>query len=104
MGGAVFLGFPVSSSFGSDGTIDSESSRSVAESAMDRESAQLVKLYPMCLQKHEDNPMKAKENCRLYKDAICEFSPTNLRNIVSELLDGLRENCEKGGNRRDKES
>lgn len=103
MGVVLLLGLPGSLSLASNGTTDTEVSRSV-ESAMDREMAELVKLYRLCLQKHEDEPMKAKENCVLYKDAIREFSPTNLRSIVGELLDGLRDNCEKADNRRDKES
>ena len=48
--------------------------------------------------------MKARENCGLYKNAIREFSPTSLRTIVTELLDGLAENCEKGGKHGDKDS
>lgn len=103
MGVALLLGLPGSLSFGSNGTTDTEASRNV-ESAMDREMAELVKLYRLCLQKHEDDPRKAKENCGTYKEAIREFSPTNLRSIVGELLDGLRDNCEKAGNRRDKNS
>jgi hypothetical protein len=94
----VLLGTAVPFTFGSNGSTAPEASSKVSESAMDREMAELVKVYRTCLQKYEDTPMKAKENCGLYKDAIREFSPTNLRNIVTELLDGLRENCEKGGN------
>jgi hypothetical protein len=100
----VLLGTAVTFSFGSNGSTDPEASNKVSESAMDREMAELVKVYRTCLQKYEDTPLKAKENCGLYKDAIREFSPTNLRNIVTELLDGLRENCEKGGNEVDKDS
>lgn len=103
LGVGLILGLPGSLSFGSNGTTDTEASRGV-ESAMDREMAELVKLYRLCLQKHEDEPKKAKENCGMYKDAIREFSPTNLRSIVGELLDGLRDNCEKAGNRGVKES
>lgn len=103
MGVVFLLGLQGSLSFGSNGETDTEASHKV-ESAMDREMAEMVKLYRLCLQKHEDEPMKAKENCGMYKDAIREFSPTNLRSFVGELLDGLRDNCEKVDNRRNKES
>ena len=32
----------------------------------------MVKLYRICLQKNEENPVKGKENCEIYIDAIRE--------------------------------
>jgi hypothetical protein len=104
IGAVILLGLPGSLCFASNETSGTEASRTTAETAMDREMAELVKLYRLCLQKNEDNPAKAKESCGMYKEAIREFSPDNLKSIVAELLNGLRNNCEKADNRRDKES
>ena len=98
MGAVLLLGLSGSFSFGSNGTLDREGPGTVVETAMDREMAELVKLYRLCLQKHEDTPTKAKENCVMYKDAIREFAPDNLRTILAELLNGLQDTCEKSEN------
>ncbi|MBA3967243.1 MAG: hypothetical protein H0X47_16015 [Nitrospirales bacterium] len=69
----------------------------MSEKAIDGEVAEMVKLYRMCLQKNEDAPAKAKENCGLYKDAIRDLAPDNMRTIVAELMERLRDKCEKPG-------
>jgi hypothetical protein len=48
-------------------------------------------LYRICLQKHEDAPMKAKENCGMYKEAIRDLAPDNMRTVLAEVLDRLRD-------------
>ena len=82
---------------------DSEASNNVAETAIDREVAEMVKLYRICLQKNEDTPVKARENCSMYKDAIRDLAPDNMRTIVAELMDRMRDKCEKPSNRRESE-
>ncbi|MEO5955532.1 MAG: hypothetical protein ABIR36_07575 [Nitrospiraceae bacterium] len=61
----------------------------------------MAKLYRLCLQKNEDSPVKARENCGLYKDAIRDLAPDNMRTIVAEVLDRLRDKGQKPANRRD---
>lgn len=56
-----------------------------------REVAELVKLYRLCLQKNEENPSKAREQCSLYRDAIRDLSPDAQKSIVAELLERLRD-------------
>jgi hypothetical protein len=92
MGAVILLGLPGCISWGTHDR--SEASQETAETAIDREVAELVKLYRMCLQKNEDNPVKARENCGMYKEAIRDLSPASLRTVVGELLDGIRDNCE----------
>jgi len=101
--GAVFLSvLPGCLSLGGAGS-DSEASNNVAETAIDREVAEMVKLYRICLQKNEDTPVKARENCSMYKDAIRDLAPDNMRTIVAELMDRMRDKCEKPSNRRESE-
>ena len=85
---------------GSDDS-DTTASKNAAETAISREVAELAKLYRMCLQKNEDNPVKAKENCGPYKDAIRDLAPDNTRTIVAEVLDQLRDKHKKPSNQRD---
>jgi len=75
---------------GSGDDADTRASKNAAESAISREVAEMVKLYRVCLQKHEDHPEKAKESCGMYKDAIRELAPDNMRTIVAEVLNQLR--------------
>lgn len=56
-----------------------------------REVAELVKVYRLCLQKNEEDPAKAREQCSLYRDAIRDLSPDAQKSIVAELLDRLRD-------------
>ncbi len=63
----------------------------------------MVKLYRICLQKNEDNPVKAKENCSMYKEAIRDLAPDNMRTIVGEVLDHLRVKIQQSSTRRDSE-
>ena len=76
--------------FGSGDDSDTRVSKNAAEAAISREVTEMVKLYRICLQKHEDNPVKAKENCGMYKDAIRDLAPDNMRTIVAEVMDRLR--------------
>jgi hypothetical protein len=87
---------------GSDSS-DTKAAKSTAETAIYREMAEMVKLYRICLQKNEDNPVKARENCGMYKDAIRDLAPDNMRTIDGEVLDRLREKSQKLSNRRDAE-
>lgn len=69
----------------------SDPERRISETAIQSEVAELIKLYRLCLQKYEDHPMKAKENCGVYKEAIRDLSPDHQKSIVAELLDRLRD-------------
>jgi hypothetical protein len=60
-------------------------------SATDREVAEMVKLYRLCLQKYEGTPEKAKANCALYKEAIHDLAPAQKRSIIGEVLSKLGE-------------
>lgn len=75
--------------------LGSKNSDEVSEKAIDGEVAKIVKLYRECLQKNEEAPLKAKENCGLYKDAIRDLAPDNMRTVVAEVMQRLREKCEK---------
>jgi hypothetical protein len=35
--------------------------------------------------------MKAKENCGMYKEAIRDLAPDNMRTVLAEVLDRLRD-------------
>ena len=95
--GAVLLtGLSGCLSFGaSSNDADMLASRRAAETAIYREVAEMAKLYRVCLQKNEDSPVKARENCGLYKDAIRDLAPDNMRTIVAEVLDRLRDKSQK---------
>jgi len=99
LGAVLLAGLPGCLSFGSGNDSDTKTSMSAAETAIDREVAEIVKLYRMCLQKNEDNPWQARENCGMYKEAIRDLAPDNMRTIVAEVLDGLRDK-QKSANRR----
>jgi hypothetical protein len=101
MGTVALVGLPGCIRFGVDDNSDTKASKNVAENAIYREVAEIVKLYRVCLQKNEDNPVKAKENCGLYKDAIRDLAPDNMRTIVAEMLDRLRDKSQKPSNHRD---
>ena len=86
---------------GSGDDADTRASKNAAEIAISHEVAEMVKLYRICLQKHEDNPVKAKESCGMYKDAIRDLAPDNMRTIVAEVLDRLRDKSQKSSTQRD---
>ena len=88
-------------SFGGASDSDTRASRNAAENAVYREVAELVKLYRLCLQKNEDTPAKARENCGMYREAIRDLAPDNMRTIVGEVLDRMREKPLKQSNRRE---
>ena len=95
MGAVVLVGLPGCLRFGFDRDSDTNASKNVAENAVYREVAEMVKLYRVCLQKNEDNPVKARENCGMYKDAIRDLAPDNTRTIVAEILERLRDKSQK---------
>jgi len=101
IGAGMLAGLPGCFSFGGGRDSDTNASRNAAETAIYREVAEMVKLYRICLQKNEDNPVKARENCGIYKDAIRDLAPDNMRTIVAEVLDRLRDKSQKPSNRRD---
>jgi hypothetical protein len=102
LGAVVIAGLPGCLKFGLFGDdSDTKASRSAAETAIYREVAEMAKLYRICLQKNEDNPVKARENCGTYKDAIRDLAPDNMRTIVAEVLDRVRDKSQKPSNRRD---
>ena len=103
IGAVVLAGLPGCLSFGVGGDSDTNASKSAAETAIYREVAEMVKLYRICLQKNEDNPVKARESCGMYKEAIRDLAPDNTRTIVAEVLDRLRDKSQKPSNRRDVE-
>ena len=90
LGVVGLAGLPGCLSFGGGNNSETKTSRNAAETAISREVTEMVKLYRLCLQKHEDNPVKAKENCGMYKDAIRDLAPDNMRTIVAEVMDRLR--------------
>ena len=69
LGSVVLAGLPGCLSFGFGGGDDSDTkaSKNVAENAIYREVAEMVKLYRICLQKNEDNPVKAKRTAACTK-------------------------------------
>ena len=103
--GAILLaGLPGCLSFGSSSdNSDTKASKNAAETAIYREVAEMVKLYRGCLQKNEENPVKARENCAVYKEAIRDLAPDNMRTMVAEVLDRLRDKGPKASQRRDLE-
>lgn len=101
IGTLLITGLPGCLSFGASNDADTLASRSTAETAIYHEVAEMAKLYRLCLQKNEDSPVKAKENCGLYKDAIRDLAPDNMRTIVAEVLDRLRDKSHKPAHRRD---
>jgi hypothetical protein len=103
LGVVVLGGLPGCLSIGGSDDSNTKASKNVAETAIYREVAEMMKLYRICLQKNEDNPVKARENCGMYKDAIRDLGPDNMRTIVSEVLDRLRDKSQKPSNRRDGE-
>lgn len=103
VGTVLLTGLPGCISFGGSDDANTKASKSAAETAIYREVAEMVKLYRICLQKNEDNPVKARESCGMYKDAIRDLAPDNMRTIVAEVLDRLREKEQKPAKRRDVE-
>lgn len=101
LGVVVLVGLPGCLSFGGGNNSETKASRNAAETAISREVAEMVKLYRVCLQKNEENPVKARENCGMYKDAIRDLAPDNMRTIVAEVLDRLRDKSQKSSTQRD---
>jgi hypothetical protein len=101
LGAVVVAGLPGCLSIGVGDDFNTKASKNAAETAIYREVAEMVKLYRICLQKNEDNPVKARENCGMYKDAIRDLAPDNMRTIVGEVLDRLREKSQRPSTRRD---
>lgn len=101
LGAMVIVGLPGCLSIGSGDDSNTKASKNAAETAVYREVAEMVKLYRICLQKNEDNPAKARESCGMYKDAIRDLAPDNMRTIVGEVLERLREKSPRPSNRRD---
>ena len=77
IGAMMLIGLPgcLRLGFGGGDDAGSRTSKNTAETAISREVAEMVKLYRICLQKNEDNPVKAKENCGMYNDAIRDLAP-----------------------------
>ena len=48
---------------------------------METEVGELVKLYRLCLQNYEAEPVKAKENCAGYRDAIRDLAPDGKKSV-----------------------
>ena len=92
IGAMMLIGLPgcLRLGFGGGDDADTRASKNAAEAAISREVTEMVKLYRICLQKHEDDPVKAKESCGMYKDAIRDLAPDNMRTIVAEVMDRLR--------------
>ena len=44
-----------------------KASKNAVETAISRAVTEMVTLYRICLQKNEENPVKAKENCWIAK-------------------------------------
>ena len=102
--GAIGLaGLPGCLSIGGAESSKTKESRNAAESAIYQEVAEMVKLYRICLQKNEENPVKARDSCGMYRDAIRDLAPDNMRTIVGEVLERFRERNPKLSNRRDAE-
>lgn len=72
----------------------SDKVKTAPETTMQKEVGELIKIYRLCLQKYEENPVKAKENCGVYKDAIRDIVPDTQKSLVTELMDRLRENLQ----------
>lgn len=102
-GAVILVGLPGCIRFGHLDDSDTKASRNVAENAVYREVAEIVKLYRVCLEKNEDNPVKARENCGMYKDAIRDLAPDNTRTIIAEMLERLRDKKQDSSKRRDVE-
>jgi hypothetical protein len=77
-------------SFGSTDGSNTKASNNAGETAIYQEVVEMVKLYRGCLQKNEENPAKARENCTLYKEAIRDLAPDNVRNVRT-VIDRLRD-------------
>ena len=105
MGVVVLAGLPgcLRFGFGSGDDSDTKASKNVAETAISREVAEMVKLYRICLQKNEENPVKARENCGMYKEAIRDLAPDNMRTVVGEVLNQFRDKNQKPSTRHDSE-
>ena len=103
MGAVILVGLPGCFRFGLLDDSDTKASKNIAENAVYREVAEIVKLYRVCLQKNEDNPVKARENCGIYKDAIRDLAPDNTRTIVAEMLERLRDKKQEPSKRHDVE-
>ena len=88
LAGAVMMSMLLSGCLSLD---RNESKKSAAATTIQMEVAELVRSYRLCLEKHEDNPIKAKESCGMYKEAIRDLAPDNQKSIVAELLDLLRD-------------
>src|SRR3954454_15906626 len=101
VGTILLAGLPGCLSFGSSDDSSTKASKNAAETAIYREVAEMVKLYRGCLQKNEENPVKARENCAVYKEAIRDLAPDNVRTVVAEVLDRLRDKESKPSKRHD---
>jgi hypothetical protein len=60
--------------------------------ALDRELAEMLKSYRLCLQKHEEAGPDAKHKCEAYREALRDLAPKTL----SERLERVFERDRRG--------
>jgi hypothetical protein len=55
--------------------------------ALDKELAEMLKSYRLCLQKHEEAGADAKHKCEAYREALRDLAPKTLSERLERVFD-----------------
>jgi hypothetical protein len=59
--------------------------------ALDRELAEMLKSYRLCLQKYEEAGAEAKRKCEAYREALHDLAPKTLSDRLERVFERDRE-------------
>ena len=57
------------------------------QAALDKELAEMLKSYRLCLQKHEEAGAEAKHKCEAYREALRDLAPKTLSERLERVFE-----------------
>jgi hypothetical protein len=58
--------------------------------AFEKELADMLRSYRQCLEKYEEDPVKAKEKCEVYRKTVYDLAPKGVAERHGRLLEKQR--------------
>jgi hypothetical protein len=58
--------------------------------AFEKELADMLRSYRQCLEKYEEDPVKAKEKCEVYRKTVYDLAPKGVSERRERLLEKQR--------------
>jgi hypothetical protein len=58
--------------------------------AFEKELADMLRSYRQCLEKHEEDPVKAKEKCEVYRKTVYDLAPKGISERRGKLIEKER--------------